>query len=347
MPSGMDDDMRMESGPGRVLVVDDSRVVRAIVCEFLRRAGYTVEQAEDGQKGFELLAKGRFDVIISDLAMPHRDGFWLLQQAKSRPDRPEVILLTGTRSQDVEAAVRALRLGAHDYLSKPISNPEELVLSVERAVQTKRLRDANRHLIERLEELSRTDALTGAFNRRAFDEALARETASAERYGAPFGLVIFDLDFFKRVNDLHGHEAGDKVLRHFARVVRSTLRDCDLLYRYGGEEFAALLPQTGLAGAIASATRVVRAVAQSRLRLDGAELGLTCSAGAAATDTCPAADLVAEADEALYEAKQAGRNRAHARGARGRTRIASRVVAEPSVAQAVRVPRAGSAGAES
>ncbi len=343
MDSRFEEDVRMESGPGRILVVDDSRVVRAVVCEYLVRAGYAVEQAEDGQKGFELLAKGDFDVIISDLAMPQRDGFWLLQQTKARSDRPEVILLTGTRAQDVQAAVRALRLGAHDYLSKPISNPEELVLAVERAVQTKRLRDSNRRLIERLEQLSRTDALTGAFNRRAFDEALARETASGERYGTPFGLLLLDLDFFKRVNDLHGHEVGDRLLQHFARVVRSVLRECDQLYRYGGEEFAVLLPQTGLAGATVTATRVVRAVAHSRLRLSGVELGLTCSAGAAATDTCPAADLVAEADDALYNAKQAGRNRTHARGHRARPRS----VAEPAVAEAVRVAQTGPPGVES
>jgi len=333
----------MESAPGRILVVDDSRVMRAVVCEFLARAGYSVEQANDGQRGFELLANGCFDVIISDLQMPQRDGFWLLQQAKMRPDRPEVILLTGSRGQDVQAAVRALRLGAHDYLTKPIGNPEELVLAVERAVQTKRLRDANRRLIEKLEQLSRTDALTGAFNRRAFDEALVREVASSERYGVPFGLILFDIDFFKRVNDLHGHEGGDRVLQHFARVARSALRECDQFYRYGGEEFAALLPQTGLAGAIATAMRVVRAVSHSRLRMGGAELGVTCSAGATSTDVCPAADLVAEADEALYNAKQAGRNRAHARG----HRIRARSVAEPAVVQTVRLAEPGSPEAES
>jgi two-component system cell cycle response regulator len=298
-------------GRGTIMVVDDSRVVRAVVAQHLLRAGFEVHQADQGAAALRLLSRGGFDVVVTDLRMSGMDGMEVLAAVKRLAIGTEVIILTGTYTHDMTFAVRALRLGAHDYLTKPIARPDELVLTVERAVEKKRLRDANARLLRELEALSRTDELTGLGNRRAFDEVLRREHSRAGRYGLPLSLVLFDLDHFKKLNDLHGHPAGDAALRAFAELARSAFRDSDSLYRYGGEEFAALLPHTAPEGAADAGWRLLEAVAAKPIDVGGALVTVTCSAGAAsaAAGEVDPTGLLARADAALYRAKREGRNR--------------------------------------
>jgi two-component system, cell cycle response regulator len=295
---------------GRVLIVDDARVVRAVVARCLSNAGYHTEEAADGAEALRRLGTESYDVVITDLRMPQLSGLELLASVKRLAPSVEVIILTGTHAQDMSCAVKALRLGAHDYLTKPPSSPDEVVLTVQRAIEKKRLHEANLRLVHELESLSRTDALTGAGNRRAFDEALAHEMARAKRHGQALGLVMLDIDHFKRINDTHGHQGGDQVLRALAVLLRATLREGDLLYRYGGEEFAVLLPYAPASGAMAAAERMLREISRRPVRVGDTDLHVTASAGVA---TVTAADhdgarLVARADAALYEAKKAGRN---------------------------------------
>ncbi len=309
-----DDDTsdRHAGDQGSVLVVDDSKLVRAVVSRQLRGGGYRVEEAENGQAALKALSSGSFDVIVTDLGMPGLDGFGVLAAVKKLAPSVEVIILTGTHSQDISAAVRALRLGAHDYLTKPPGAPEDVVLTVQRAVEKKRLKDANQRLLSELQAQSRTDVLTGVQNRRSFDDALARELSRANRYGHSLGLVMLDIDHFKDVNDTHGHQAGDEVLRAFARVAAGALRDGDELYRYGGEEFAAILPYADNDGAMTAAERIVTAIASAPMRTGAAVVSVTVSAGVACWPACGAdgRTLLENADAALYQAKHAGRNRA-------------------------------------
>jgi two-component system, cell cycle response regulator len=297
-------------GQTRVLVADDSRVVRAVVAGYLRDAGYLVEEAQDGAEALERVAQTPFDVVVTDLQMPRLDGFGVLEGVKKLSAATEVIILTGAHAQDISTAIRALRLGAHDFLTKPPSGPDEVVLTVERAAEKKRLRDTNLRLLRDLESLSRTDPLTGARNRRAFDEALKTEVERSRRYGYPLSLVILDLDHFKAVNDRYGHPGGDAVLKTFAGIARGAVRESDAVYRYGGEEFAVLLPHTPLEGAQIAARRLVSHTAGASFPV-AADLKMTVSAGVACFQGKPqgAADLIAAADAALYEAKRAGRNR--------------------------------------
>jgi diguanylate cyclase (GGDEF)-like protein len=298
--------------PGRVLVVDDSRVVRAVVARALKSGNYDVREADSGTAALKLLAREPHDVVITDLRMPGLDGFELLAQVKRLDPDVEVIVLTGSHAKDVSCAVRALRLGAHDYLAKPPASADEVLLTVERALEKKRLKDSNRRLLQELQHMSRRDPLTGVLNRRSLDEALGREIARARRHGHALSVMILDLDHFKQVNDTYGHPGGDEVLRAFARVVGSRLREEDVLYRYGGEEFLAVLPETDPQGALAAAERVVAAVAETPVPVAGTRLRVTVSVGVAALSpsVADAAELVARADEALYAAKSGGRNRA-------------------------------------
>ena len=296
----------------RVMIVDDSPVVRALVAGYLRGAGLDVEEADNGADALRRIEASPFDVIITDLRMPIMDGFALLEAVKRNDRGPEVILLTGTHAHDMSSAIRALRLGAHDFLTKPPAGPDEVVVAVERAVEKKRLREANVRLMRELEALSRTDPLTGALNRGAFEEALRRESHRARRYCFPLSLVLFDLDHFKDVNDTHGHRVGDGVLQQFVKRCATIYRESDTVHRYGGEEFVALLPHTPYDGAMDAARRVVQATAATPFVVGDTSVSVTVSAGVACVrpDDIEGSDLVTRADAALYEAKGAGRNRA-------------------------------------
>lgn len=299
------------AGRGRTLVVDDSRVVRRLIADTLRLAGFSVDEAENGLQALALLDQHEYDVVLTDLRMPEMDGFALLETIRQRELPPEVIVVTGSFGQDLSCAVRALRLGAHDYLVKTPARPEEVVMTVERAIDKKRLKAANAALVEQLRSLSRTDALTGALNRRAFTEAVMREQARASRYGLSLSLLLFDLDNFKVINDTYGHAAGDEVLKLFVQRAQALFRDCDAVFRVGGEEFAVLLPHTDLEGGQRAAERLGATIARTNIAFGPHALRVTVSAGVATGlgTELDGLDLMAVADEALYRAKRGGRNR--------------------------------------
>jgi len=248
--------------------------------------------------------------------MPELDGFGLLEAVKKRSEAvgpgPEVILLTGTHAHDMNSAIRALRLGAHDFLTKPPAGPDEVVLTVDKAVEKKRLREANQRLMRELEALSRTDPLTGALNRGAFEEALRRESQRSRRYRFPLSLVMLDLDHFKPINDTYGHRVGDGVLQQFVTRIGTVFRETDTVHRYGGEEFAVLLPHTPFEGALDAAKRLVTVTAAAPFAIGTASIAVTVSAGIATgrDEDADGIDLVTRADAALYQAKREGRNRA-------------------------------------
>ena len=296
-----------------VLVADDNSVIRRLVAMRLRAAGYRVAEAKDGVAALVEFEREPVPVVVTDLNMPRLDGLGLLAALRRKEEPPEVILLTGTRASDVEAAVQALRLGAHDYISKAPASLDAVAHAVDRAVEKWQLRAENARLLSDLHRLSLTDGLTGVGNRRAFDEALRHEVARARRLGGDLALALLDIDHFKRVNDTMGHQAGDAVLVDFVGRVLSVARSADRLFRYGGEEFALLLSDAGLPGALALARRIVAVVAREPLRSGHDVAVVTCSVGVAVlgeSDDTLGAELVGRSDAALFAAKRAGRNRA-------------------------------------
>ena len=290
-----------------VMIADDSMLVRAVVRAGLEAENYQVIQAEDGFGALQECRRHPPDVILLDIVMPGLDGYQVLAELKADPELSHipVVFLTGrTGMADVVAGLRA---GAHDYLKKPFE-PEELLARVGSAIHVKQLQDQLRHQNALLDLLSRTDVLTDLSNRRHLDEELARRVGEARRYHDPLGLVLLDIDHFKRVNDLYGHPVGDDVLREVARRLKGELRLEDIAGRWGGEEFLVILPRTDLAGVVESATRIRVAVAATPIIAGDHMINVTISGGCADGAGESPAELLRCADERLYQAKAAGRN---------------------------------------
>jgi two-component system cell cycle response regulator len=296
----------------RVMVVDDSAGIRRLLSTRLRHAGYEVVEAASGRDALRAYQREPSEVVITDVSMPGLGGLELLAELRAAVGPPEVILLTGVRSDDAQAAVQALRLGAHDYITKAPAALEAVVLAVERALEKWRLREQNERLVRELRSLSLTDDLTGLGNRRAFDEALRREVARARRFDQPLSLALLDLDHFKQVNDTLGHDAGDSVLVSFAGRLRTVARLSDAIFRYGGEEFVVILFGTPLGGGVRFAERLRAATMVQSLAAGGHRVAVTVSVGVAelaVADDDSGLTLFTRADAALYKAKRAGRNR--------------------------------------
>ncbi|MCP4200557.1 MAG: diguanylate cyclase [bacterium] len=300
------------TGTGKVLVIDDSRVARRYLETVLLKSGVCrlVLLAESGREGMSLLREHDVDLVLSDVNMPGLSGFDFL--TRMRADRAfaeiPVIMLTG--EQSFQSKLRCLESGASDYLLKPFAD-EELVARARIHLQLKGLQDELRSKNEQLSELAHLDSLTGIPNRHSFFESLERELGRAQRQRQPLTLGMIDIDHFKRVNDERGHLCGDQALVRTAELLKSGLRNYDLLGRYGGEEFATLFVDAGAEVAMIIAERCRRRVAESPFVLDGRKLNITVSIGLAlALEPEPGmlTELISRADEALYMAKHRGRN---------------------------------------
>jgi two-component system cell cycle response regulator len=293
---------------GRVLVADDSAVVRLVLERELNAHGWSVTQAADGVQALERCQADPPDIILLDIEMPRLNGFQVLaalQRDAALADIP-VIFLTARSSP--ESVAEGLRRGAHDYLRKPFETPE-LVARLLVAQRMKALRDELRARNHELERLATIDALTGLHNRRSIQLQLDAAISRAARHRQPLSVLLMDIDHFKQVNDARGHAAGDAVLQQVAARLRGRLREEDACGRWGGEEFLVLLPDTDAAAAMTLAEDVRGIV--SAEPFGEARLALTVSIGAAEWQSEAANGLIARADAALYVAKGAGRDATH------------------------------------
>jgi two-component system, cell cycle response regulator len=304
----------------QVLIVDEDRTEAARLAAALSRAGHATRHAANGREALRTPRDGaELDLVLATDALPDMPGLDLVRALKERHQPaflPGVLL---SASPDVEARMASLDKGADECLPRTCL-AAELVARVGAMLRIKAAQDALRRERDELERLSVTDPLTGLFNRRWFQHALDQETERSRRQGYPLALLLVDLDHFKRVNDRYGHDAGDDALRIAADILRSQLRRVDVCTRWGGEEFALILPATGRAGAVTVANRIVRAL-REHASFQAAPLGgsgsagpvkITASLGVAVFPDAkidgPAA-LFHAADAALYHAKQAGRDR--------------------------------------
>jgi diguanylate cyclase (GGDEF)-like protein len=290
-----------------VLIVDDSLVIRAVVRGWLEEQDYQVVEVADGETAIERCLADPPDVVLLDIEMPGLNGHEVLARLKSEEALKDIPVVFLTNHSSMDEVLRGLRGGAHDYLSKPFE-PAELVARVGAAVRVKKLQDELHRRNNELDTLSRTDLLTGLFNRRHLDEQLTRNTSTARRYGHTLGVLLLDLDHFKNVNDTHGHLAGDQVLCEFARRVEGALRAGDIAGRWGGEEFLVLLPHTDLPGVVEVGEKIRTAIALEPFAIATGAISITVSGGCSTGADADVDDLVHRADTGLYDAKDRGRN---------------------------------------
>ena len=304
----------------RILVVDDHPDNIMVLRARLEARGYIVDEAEDGEKALErVYASPKPDLILLDVMMPKIDGLEVVRRLKSDESLPFIPVIMQTALDTTESMVQGLDAGADDYIAKPI-NFRELDARVKSLLRIQSLQASlaqrERELSAanaQLQVLSSTDALTGAANRRSLEERLHEMWEHSQRLNEPLALVMCDIDHFKRVNDEYGHQVGDVVLQQFARVIQAEAREIDRLGRYGGEEFVLLLPGTVLDAAVTFAERIRECVEKHEFAYgEGQSLHRTMSCGVAAWPHPRVTDqeaLIRAADEALYVAKETGRNR--------------------------------------
>lgn len=298
-----------------VLLVDDDRFMRTILCQVLQDAGYRVSQASNGREALELCSNTYFPIILTDWVMPEMDGVEFCRTFRAKPAESYSYLILLTSQEGKDKLIAGLEAGADEYLIKPV-NEAELMVRLKTAQRILDLESSLQKSLEEIKQLSIRDALTGAFNRGYLDQHLPNEIRRADRYIRDFSLIMMDLDHFKKINDTWGHQAGDAVLQHCTRIIAGTIRhEVDWVARYGGEEFVLILPETDQIGCSVVAERLRSLIANTPCSFREEKLIVTASFGSvtrAPSDdrTGSTADLMLnQADQCLYQAKQQGRDR--------------------------------------
>jgi two-component system cell cycle response regulator len=297
-----------------VLIADDEAVSRRLLHASLVRWGYEVEVAMDGEEALEALLRDTAPrLAVLDWMMPRLDGIEVCRRARARPGAPYSYLLLLTSREARSDLVAGLDAGADDYIRKPF-DAEELKARLRAGERILTLQAELVAAQEALRVQATRDGLTGLYNRTTLLHRLDEEMERARRQGVEVSVLLLDVDHFKRVNDQHGHQAGDDVLREMAARLVGALRTYDALGRYGGEELIAVLPGCGQAAALAVAERMRSVVSALPIETRAGAIAVTVSIGSASSPGGPtdAAALIARADAALYRAKNGGRNRVEA-----------------------------------
>ena len=288
-----------------ILIVDDDYAVRDSIQEFLSIKGYTTYSAESAEAALTLLKDHSVDVIITDIIMGGMDGLEMTRMVKESYDT-DIIVITGfTGNYSYEDAIKK---GADDFIFKPVRF-EELLLRLKRVLKERTLTHDRMQMLEKLQELAITDDLTRLFNSRHFYSQLENEIHRYNRYQRPLSLLMIDVDFFKELNDTCGHLAGDRILNKIAQLIVYCLRNLDTAYRYGGEEFTVILPETTCDSAMRVAERINQVVHDEVFdvvsdKKISVSIGVT---GFSPGETI--SEFIRRADTAMYMAKDAGRNR--------------------------------------
>lgn len=281
------------------MIVDDDATVRFLMNEFMETVGFAAFMASSGEEALDLLKTNPIDVVVTDIMMPGIDGLELTELIKLNYDI-EVIVMTGYSGDYSYEEV--INKGASDFVFKPVRF-EELLLRLKRVLK-------ERYLKEELRKLAITDDLTKLFNARHFYKQLKMEVDRSRRYKHSLTLLLLDIDFFKSYNDTYGHLAGDKVLACLGQNIQASLRRMDTAYRYGGEEFTIILPDTGGDEAVNVAKRVSDSISSEKYNpIPGQEVRITVSIGIAEYSFNEDLEaFIKRADMAMYKSKKGGRN---------------------------------------
>jgi len=282
----------------KILLVDDDHETLGLISEFLVEKGFELITAANGEQAMTLVDKDVFHIAIVDLHLPGMTGSELLKLIKNMRPHIQVIMITGYGT--IRDAVECMKLGASDFITKPILL-DHLLIAIDRITEETRLKE-EAELAAYYKTLSRTDELTGLYNFRHLVSLLKSEATRHIRYNRIMSLAMIDIDNFKNYNDSNGHEEGNELLTRLAHIFRHNTRNCDILARYGGEEFVIIFPETSLEEAMVVSERICKTVVVS--------LGVSVTIGLAGLPhhTVDCNDLLRMADRAMYWGKEHGKN---------------------------------------
>ena len=299
--------MKKKNSDIHVLIVDDDLSVRNTMQEYITNAGFSSLTAATAEEALELVEKKDFAVVITDIRLPGLGGLELTKVIKKK-NGADVIVVTGY--SDDYSYEEAINTGASDFVIKPV-RLEELLLRLKRVLKERQLSTERTRMMEKLQKLATTDGLTKLYNSRSFYSQLELEVDRYNRYRHPLSLLLLDIDNFKEFNDTFGHLEGDKVLVRFSLIIKSCLRTNDSAYRYGGEEFTVILPETNGDEAKTVAQRIRSSLEFEKFSpTPDKNAKITISIGV--TQYFPKEELSAfirRADRAMYLSKKNGRNR--------------------------------------
>ena len=290
-----------------ILIVDDDLSIRNTMQEYINNAGFASQTASTAEEALELIRNNKYAVVITDIRLPGMGGLELTKVIKN-DNGCDVIVVTGY--SDDYSYEEAINIGASDFVIKPV-RLEELLLRLRRVLKERQLGTERTRMMEKLQKLAITDGLTKLYNSRSFYTQLELEVDRFNRYKHPLALLLLDIDNFKEYNDSYGHLEGDKVLVRFSQIIKTCLRANDSAYRYGGEEFTVILPETTGDEAKTVAQRIRASLEAEKYKpIPGKVARITISIGV--TQCYPKEELstfIRRADKAMYLSKENGRNR--------------------------------------
>ncbi len=290
----------------KVLVIDDEKSTRDVLVEFLTTLDFPAVAKDTGEEGIKEVRKNPYDLVITDLFLPGMHGLDVVREIKTIAPDTIVIVITGHGS--IQTAIESMREGAYDYLTKPFSI-ETLNARIMKAIEYRKLLQDS----EEYKKRATIDALTGLHNYAYFQEVLQAEIERSKRYHYPVSLLMVDLDDLKVYNDTFGHIAGNRILMKIGNIFSSFVRKADIASRYGGEEFAIILPHTEKRYALFLCDRLRSIIEETSFEGEEVMPGgkITISSGVATFphDASNVEELVDKADKALYTAKKSGKNK--------------------------------------
>ncbi len=311
------ENQKITPNQGTILVVDDQPANLKVLLSFLKEHRFGIRIAESGERALEVLKTFIPDIILLDVMMPGIDGFETCHLIKEQEETAEIPIIFISALDAIEDKISGFEAGGVDYITKPFQRIEVLT----RINTHLRLRRKEQELIKALDEvvkqqkifkqLSITDELTGLYNRRHLNTILSQEFQRSLRHDNDLSCLMLDLDHFKQVNDQYGHDFGDIVLKTFSLIIQDVIRSSDYAFRFGGEEFLILLPETNIEGAMQVGEKIRLRMTQEIISSGDIQTTVKVSIGIASMrhhnpENC--GRLLTLADKVLYSAKEGGRN---------------------------------------
>jgi diguanylate cyclase (GGDEF)-like protein len=290
----------------KILVVEDDVHISKLLLEFLTRSGFKTESANSAEEAEAILKHEEINVVLTDIKLPGTDGIKFTKNIKKKYNL-DVIAMTAYSSE--YSYEDAIKNGASDLIFKPVKL-NELLLRINRVIKERSLLDDRDKMIKELKRLTIEDSLTGLYNSRHFFDQLDKEIKRSDRYLHPTSLIFIDIDNFKEINDTYGHMIGDKILALMAKRIKACLRSNDSAYRFAGDEFTIILPETTSSEAKFVADRILSKLANESFVIDEKEISkITSSIGIAEYQMNEGNhQFVHRADVTMYETKQRGGN---------------------------------------